>query len=568
MAQETAGKSLYDGHDTSLPALQGLVDTSSLGSEQDAAYANMFRSNSPASKQFSWPVIDEGFSLLTGAMDPMWDIELPAQYQSPSTALNWTDGEVISQPASEYHQSSQKCTPQSISSRLNAQFQPLQRPRSPIARSLDNYDSVLVEYYFSNVATLYSCFDGHLNTFRTAVSRLWHSSELVMWTLQSMAAACLARELPHLAQKGLDLRKQAALKARHQLQGEGGSSIILLCLIMLGQSASWHDPSDLGLCQYLDANQLFESHVAKDMLEETNHHDELNSTFLGQSLTYWAMVLSFVSGVGRKDTAHIASGRTLRLPSQIIPHPWTLVAPDLMATVSEVGQLLYTHRKECLRNKFWKHADVSAIGEDISRARNLENQLFHHRLPCEGEIADPGDESAPVCDFISVARAYQLCTLLQIYRVFPDILDERRALTSHVHDVPDILLSGVDGPLPASEANRDVFLEQFALKIIKILAGIPFESHTRSIQSFLYVALSSELRVPSAEDIQIPHLQVINARSLIRSRLEAYHYVFAPRPAQRKLDIVLKVWESMDQSSRCVYWMDVMVDNGLEVVFC
>ncbi|KEF59930.1 uncharacterized protein A1O9_04778 [Exophiala aquamarina CBS 119918] len=40
-------------------------------------------------------------------------------------------------------------------------------------RSLVDHSTILVEYCFTSVASLYSCFDGKMNSFRTAVLQLW-----------------------------------------------------------------------------------------------------------------------------------------------------------------------------------------------------------------------------------------------------------------------------------------------------------------------------------------------------------------------------------------------------------
>lgn len=442
------------------------------------------------------------------------------------------------------------------------------RVRSPLTRPLVDYDSILVEYYFYRVATLYSCFDGNLNPFRTAVSRMWNSSEVMTLTLQSLAAACLAKDIPYLAQQGISLRSRAITEAKSLMESNEALTVVLLCLIMLGQTASWHDPSDLGISQFCDARKLYESQFIKDIAGDLIQDTDLNLVFFEQALSYWNMVLSFTSDVGKRDLLLGSCDQMLRLQMYIIPHPWAIIAPDLMTTIAEVGHLIYRHRKKCLQRSFWQRAHTLAIQDTKSQCSKLESSLFHHKLRCEAEIVDPGDECTPVSHFVAVAKAYQLCALLQIYRVFPDILDERNAASAHCQSMSEVPFFLLESHPQASDAHRNVFLQRFALNIIKTLAGVPLESHTRSIQAFLYVALSSELYLPVMEAFQASYFETVEARHLVQSRLEAYRHIFAPQPAQRKLDIVLKVWKAMDGSSLSVYWMDVMIENSMEVVFC
>lgn len=541
-ARQPTGTLRESENDPYFPALEGFNPDSILEPGNVSVFPTLEFDDDAGWEQFAQPEMSLQFCPFSEAMN-----DLSAQYRPSSDQRDTVETVTLHEPC------------------LNTRILPLRRSKSPITRSLINYDSVLVEYYFYKVATLYSCFDGDLNPFRTTISQIWSSSEVMKLTLQSLAAACLAKDIPHLAQQGVVLRKRALFEAKSQIEGNQASVVVLLCLIMLGQTASWHQPSDLGLSQYWDAKELFESLVSQETVGTTFRDGGLDLVFLKQAMSYWSMVLSFVSDATRKDLLQRNCDQMSCLRMHIIPHPWALVAPDLMTTISEVGHLIYSHRKACLQRKFWQYAHMSAIQDNISQSRELESTLFHHELPCEAAIVDPGDESTPVTHFIAVARAYQLFALLQVYRVFPDILEVRKASPGHLQlDIPLFLL---DKFRPVPDADRETFLQRFALNIIKILAGIPFESHTRSIQAFLYVTLSSELRMPAAEAFQMSDLEVVEARRLIHSRLEAYRYVFAPQPAQRKLELVLKVWELMDHSSS-VYWMDVMIENSMEVVFC
>jgi hypothetical protein len=83
------------------------------------------------------------------------------------------------------------------------------RHQLPISKSLTDQSSFLVEYYFKEVAGLFSCYDGRLNPFRSNVSQLWASSAAIYYTVQSMAAACLVDVMPNIEAKGLEFRNKA-----------------------------------------------------------------------------------------------------------------------------------------------------------------------------------------------------------------------------------------------------------------------------------------------------------------------------------------------------------------------
>ncbi|KAI9043312.1 uncharacterized protein KD926_003842 [Aspergillus affinis] len=435
--------------------------------------------------------------------------------------------------------------------------------QTPPTRPLVSLESSLVEYYFQHVATIYSSFDGSMNPFRTMVGRVWASSQVLTWTLQSMAAACLARDFPHLKSQGVALRRQALNAIEDEAITGRTTEMSLLSLIMLGQSASWHLQADVGLSQYRLAKKIMASGQRRNNMTEDFSSPGRNSVFFQQSLHYWKMLLSFVTPLD-DPACPLGEPQGLSLPLQMIPHPWAIIAPDLMERIHEVGRLVYKHRRMTMGSKFWRRTDFAILQDLIQDVGPIEAYLLNYQLPAQEDIVDPRDDTTPVSHFLSVAQAYRLVALLQIYRIFPDILDKR--LTS---ETPAPAFEGL--PKPSSN-SAEQWMQHLAMHTVRILRKVPFESHTRSIQAFLLVALSSELRSPMIPDdinnVTNEMLEITEARKFIRGRLEVFRYVFAPQPAQRKLDIVLKAWEQLDRGLPNVYWMDVMIENGWEILFC
>ncbi|KAG5804855.1 hypothetical protein H9Q74_010516 [Fusarium xylarioides] len=61
-----------------------------------------------------------------------------------------------------------------------------------VDRPLNDYSTILVEYYFKDTAAILALYDSEMNPFRSTASRAWASSELIYCTLQSMAASFLS----------------------------------------------------------------------------------------------------------------------------------------------------------------------------------------------------------------------------------------------------------------------------------------------------------------------------------------------------------------------------------------
>lgn len=284
-----------------------------------------------------------------------------------------------------------------------------------LRRGLNDPTSILIEYYFKDVAGLISCYDSQMNPFRSTVSRLWTSSAAMCRTVQSMAAACLVDEFPQFGRIGLQMRREAmALIEMEAVMDEKA----LLVLLMLGETASWHDASDLGLPYF---NRLKK---ALDKMPSTGQSsDNNNFLFFQEALIYWEMLLSYVAD----DTNMVASIAPVAQPSDEImsqrrPHPWTGVARDTQIALHEVGKLVRRQRKAV---RVTSQKEIEKAQAAIRKSEELEERLLSLSYPSEVDIISPGDSETPVWHLLTVAEVYRCTGLIQLYRAFPDLLQKR-----------------------------------------------------------------------------------------------------------------------------------------------
>ncbi|KAL1965941.1 hypothetical protein VTN77DRAFT_5074 [Rasamsonia byssochlamydoides] len=538
--------------------------------------------------------------------------------QACSSSYENHDGEVGGSPqqtdlVKEHGMSSS--SPSSIFLRQS----PVHSPRSsssnrlsvlpPLRRSLDDPSSTLIEYYFKEVAGLFSSYDSHMNPFRTTVSRLWGSSPAMCRTLQSMAAATLVDDFPQFGPVGLKLRKEAISMLEKQTVMDDKS---LLALLMLGQTASWHNPNDLGISFF----NLLRNHL--NSITSGSHRGSLltnrnNYQFFEEALIYWEMLLSYVA-----DHSTLApSAKTgLQTPTdsilaQRVPHPWTGIARDTQFTVHEVGRLIRRERNRVRARRFTSQRDIAQAQKAIQKARELEARLLSLAHPAETEIVNPGDDTTPVWHLLAMAEVYRYTGLIQLYRVFPDLLRSRllgsqpgfNLTDQNPFSVPkepsaNPLAGFTDGVFSDAgseydedtaelpESIRNEWLTTFALTAMSRLKTIPLESRTRCLQPFLLVASSSELRLPPINtdaatttnvDANVDNedsgyglnlsshaIEVSRTRKFILGRLSSFLHVLPPKPIHVCLKLVKEVWRRMDAGDPNVYWMDVMIDNGWE----
>lgn len=420
-----------------------------------------------------------------------------------------------------------------------------------ISRPLNNPSWTLIEYYFKEVAALFSSYDSQMNPFRTTVSRLWGSSLAMCRTMQSMAAATLVNDFPQFGPMGRKMRDEAVDIITRETVMDDKS---LLALLMLGQTASWHDPNDLGISFFnllrKQTQAIASSSDSPDFIFAKSCGT--NYRFFEEALIYWEMLLSFVadndSMMFSNRSRAFSMGESLDL--QRVPHPWTGIARDTQFTVHEVGRLVRRERKRIRARQFTSQDEITHAQKAIGKAHELEERLLSLAHPSEAEIVSPGDDETPVWHLLTMAEVYRCTGLMQLYRVFPDLLRKRipssgaqchgttastaqdpffpinldsmnmssdflntspRPEPSSSHDSarsahispslssPPSIYSSTRSQSTSPDdrgALYDKWLTEFALTILSRLKTIPLESRTRCLQPFLLVASCSELRLP------------------------------------------------------------------------
>ncbi|KKK13927.1 hypothetical protein P175DRAFT_0501363 [Aspergillus ochraceoroseus IBT 24754] len=493
---------------------------------------------------------------------------------------------------------------------------PPQRPPprnfTSIPQPLNNPSWTLIEYYFKEVAALFSSYDSQLNPFRTTVSRLWGSSLAMCRTMQSMAAATLVNDFPQFGPMGKKMRSEAVEIISKETTMDDKS---LLALLMLGQSASWHDPKDLGISFFNLLRHHLDNTVPAQSAGPGGRSN--NHQFFEEALVYWEMLLSFVADDSTVLPAPPnQANRPEPLVLQRVPHPWTGIARNTQFTVQEAGRLVRTERKRILSRRFTSQADIGQAQQALEKARELEERLLSLAHPTEAEIVSPGDDETPVWHLLTMAEIYRCTGLLQLYRAFPDLLQRRLPMQNphHLQHSPaqqqpttatqDPFLpsqsdptreNNVDpwfcdspylppNPTPVDDSTTSIpdpayydrWLTEFALTTLSRLKTIPLESRTRCLQPLLLVASSSELRLPpqppvpsdtdleNAPCISSHALEVSRTRRFILGRLTSFQHVLPPKPICVCLQLVQEVWKRMDAGDPDVYWMDVMIEKGWE----
>ncbi|KAI5257164.1 hypothetical protein E4T42_01288 [Aureobasidium subglaciale] len=449
------------------------------------------------------------------------------------------------------------------------------RMASPtITRSLQNDSTGLVEHYFRDVCVLYSSFDSKLNPFRTVIGKLWDSSDSIFYAIQSMAAAHLANHNPVMEVQGLQMQRKAYGCLQHELQlahvNQQVDDRLLLTVLLLGMSSPWHEAGDLGMAHLNAARGLIYPRLLR---EDGNQSEEMarNDQFFAEALIYWEMCVAFVHKEpmtpGRENSNDATDYNEARtIGTKVMPHPWTGVGPRAQVLFAEVGRLVRNYRAISSPLSYGatsEHVDPTKM---ITAAMEFEKELLNIRWPAIDDLVDVQDQSTGKLDFIMVAEATRCSALLEIYRVFPNILHSRLFNNADITGTSSHFFFPFCGTLLYHDAqNPTTWLTSLARHILLDLIGnVPPTSGTRPLQLLIILTAAAELQVSAPTTPSTLH--VVRARNLAMTRLEELSARLPSKPVFMVIKLVKEVWRRFDIGDGSVFWLDVMHENGWQTV--
>ncbi|KAJ5119492.1 hypothetical protein N7448_010161 [Penicillium atrosanguineum] len=353
------------------------------------------------------------------------------------------------------------------------------------------------------------------------------------------------------------MREKAHVAFLQELQNASNSQStgdqLLLATLLLGVSACWHDSGDLGLSYLQIARSLVRARVMRQ--SSINHHPlNRNVRFFVEALIYWEMVIAFVSGEGfRSSLAWTPDPSTFPWAGPetvtVIPHPWTGVAPRVMLLFAEVGHLVQNYAKSDDQAR----EDLNLVASVIK----LEEDLLSASIPTEDQIADVYDDLTSKNDFVVFAEATRCAALLQVYRVFPDVL--RRRLGAGTLNIKSYL--GIIEPNNGSNMIGS-WLVGLAMHVLNLLASIPTYSGVRCVQLLPLATAAFELR--TAPGTSYSDVDIARFRDFVMKRLQLLAGRLPLKPISRTMQVLQEVWRRNDRGDEA-FWLNVMIEKSWKV---
>jgi hypothetical protein len=232
---------------------------------------------------------------------------------------------------------------------------------------------------------------------------------------------------------------------------------------------------------------------------------------------------------------------------------------------AEVGRLVRKERSMDRESSM----DLRRRQENLQNAASLEEDLLAVDYPSVDRVIDTGDERTPKEHFVTIAEAYRLTGLLEIYRVFPSIL--RKRLGSDKAKGTD----NIDFAFPTprfetvyEDTDMKLWLNSLAMHIIRSLESLPSSSGTFCIQPLLLVVAASELKFVSSIDffdVQANDSEVVFAREFVIRRLQEFALRLPNKPLRTMIQLIKETWRQSDEGNDA-FWIDVMNEKGYHTI--
>ncbi|KAH0345229.1 hypothetical protein KCU81_g4530, partial [Aureobasidium melanogenum] len=441
--------------------------------------------------------------------------------------------------------------------------------------------NALMEFYFQKVAPIFSCYDGGKNPFHHLVAQVWHrnkqnSVEYLMSSIQGLAAVFHAKDEPAYHAEVLFLQKRTQEQLEQVPESQRHGSKYLFALVLLSIS-------------YMYSQDVPASFKALKLLRDILQHEATEHTFRTSKLQnrelrfFWGLQVYCEVFFACTDEFYCLPSVPMQpldakndLKTRIYPHPFTGVANSISSTLLEVIQLVKRQRKLARSHAFVSQKYLDAIQSLMAEATILEERVFTQAIPSVDNIEDPKDPLTPLEHLVKMAECNHQTALLQLYRVFPDVL-VRRLEASASHD-----------GMPVSDSTMERHYLSMAMHIIDTLSSIPNSSSTTPFQTVLLLSTSSELGLQSGSQslidyspLETPRMhsqatackppftmdldelgrnsRILGARDFVVKRLHESQQSIPGDRLPKLLKIVRKVWALLDDDQRheTIYWYDV-----------
>ncbi|KAJ5390038.1 uncharacterized protein N7496_001106 [Penicillium cataractarum] len=346
----------------------------------------------------------------------------------------------------------------------------------------------------------------------------------------------------------------------------------------------WHNPSVLGITHLHGARGLYKKWLirANNSVDTAADQHKLShvKTFLNGTMAYWEAMASFVMDQPVQSISYLTPICDQTGAKKIQSNPWTGISTPVFVYLAQAGAL---GRQRSIIRKLSVSNSTTGVHEKLhedllAQACDVETALLGYKTPSIDRIEDTGDALTPVSHLQKMAQVYRLTALLEIYRVFPELLQKPSSDEANVFD-------------SISFQSRTIAL---AIGILTIISTIPETSGVNALLCLPMITAGSALQPTEADRPELSHGSTRGSlcselmsifiqndaharwREFVRERMNIIHNYVGLGGVARALEVIEKTWfradvqvfaNEPDSVGEFVHWTDVMADERLETIF-
>lgn len=298
-------------------------------------------------------------------------------------------------------------------------------------------------------------------------------------------------------------------------------------------------------------------------------------------MAYWEAMTSFLMDQPVQSISYLTPICDQNEVGKFQSNPWTGISTPLFVYLAQAGTL---GRQRSIIRKLTASTFTSEIHEKLreellAQARGVENALVTYKIPVTDRIEDTRDALTPGGHLQKMAQIYRLTALLELYRVFPQLLH-----------YPS---SGEDGSFDYMSFKSKILA--IAISILAIISTIPATSGVNALLCLPMITAGSALQSTERSQPEHSHggstwsslcVEIMSIfiqddaharwREFVRERMNVIHNHVGLGSIARALEVIEKTWLRADIQAlandpssvgKFVHWTDVMTEERLEAIF-
>lgn len=331
-------------------------------------------------------------------------------------------------------------------------------------------------------------------------------------------------------------------------------------------------------------------------------------SFIVGALAYWEALIAFVIDQPLNAVDYLEQFCDQSSLETIYLNGWTGICTPLFVYLAKVA-ILVRQKRQCskMATMGWNSSVEGVRAKLLGNALELERLIMSYKLPPRSKLYETGDPLVSLSQLEALAHCYQLTSLLELYRSFPEVLAQKipthgsassGSIWTSAESSPSI---GGMRPLTqvlvqGTEHSSRSLLFHMATTVIGMMEGVPEGSGLSYIHTLGMIICGSTLgSLPEQTSqavkeqgpqgllmsIAMDRANVVKGRDAVLKRLRA-NAKAAGMDSFCQVEVLLKeVWGRLDAISdqqhsaagddaeqmQQVHWLDVMVECRLESVY-